>query len=117
MISINERDFYPFVSRISRIRLKCIREVMFIKYILLSFGMSNNQLSFLIGYSEVHGYILESGWKNQQIYLYINIIFYFKFFTTPIYKLSCSITCAPLHSSAGFKTTGTSMEAGPVQMK
>ena len=33
------------------------------------------------------------------------------------YKLSCSMTCAPLQFSPGFTTTGTSIEAGPVQMK
>lgn len=33
------------------------------------------------------------------------------------YKLSCSMTCAPRHSSPGFTTTGTNIEAGPVHIK
>lgn len=33
------------------------------------------------------------------------------------YKLSCSMTCAPLHSSPGPTTTGTRMDDGPVQRK
>lgn len=41
----------------------------------------------------------------------------FSYARSVVYKLSCSITWAPLQSLPGFTTTGTSIEAGPVHMK